>query len=187
VFGTSLQTIPWNGPYLRADPRRAREWRGRLAPGARLHVGLVWAGRPQQWNDRNRSIPVDALAPLASVRDVAFYSLQIGDAGRQAPAPGGLILIDLTDGISDFADTAAFASNLDLLISVDTSVAHLAGAMGLPTWLLAAYAADWRWLLDRDDSPWYPSVRIFRQAAPGDWPGVVARVREELALRARRP
>jgi len=182
VFETSLQTIPWDGPYLRADPRRASEWRGRLARGARRHIGLVWSGRPQQRNNHNRSIPVGALAPLASARDVAFYSLQLGEAGRQAAAaPDGLKMIDLTAGIRDFADTAAFAGNLDLLISVDTSVAHLAGAMGVPTWLIAAYSADWRWLLDREDCPWYPSVRIFRQASPGDWPGVIERVAAALA------
>ena len=174
-------------PYLASDPAKTARWAALLAPHRnRRLVGLVWAGAPRpadrQANavDRRRSLPLSALAPLSGVPDVQFVSLQKGPAASQAPAPSGFDLLDLTAGLQDFTDTAALIANLDLVISVDTSVAHLAGALGRPVWLLSRFDGCWRWLLDRDDSPWYPSLRLFRQPQPGDWPSVIVAVRRAL-------
>jgi tetratricopeptide (TPR) repeat protein len=190
-FGSTLQSLPWDGPYVRADAERGARWRGLLQADAaslgapRLRVGLVWAGRPQQWDDRKRSISLGALAPLARALGVHFYSLQVGGAAAQAAAPpAGMRLIDHTARIADFSDTAALASQLDLLISIDTSVAHLGGAMGLPTWVLVAHAPDWRYHLARSDNPWYPTMRLFRQARDGDWTDAIEAVAAALAQRA---
>lgn len=190
-FGTALGNVPWDGPYVRADPERAARWRGLLQAdaarlgAARLRVGLVWAGRPQQWDDRKRSIPLGALAPLASTPGVHFYSLQLGVAAAQAASPpAGMRLIDHTAHIADFSDTAALASELDLLLTIDTSVAHLGGAMGLPTWVLVAHAPDWRYHLGRSDNPWYPSMRLFRQERDGDWSGAIEAAAGALTERA---
>jgi Flp pilus assembly protein TadD len=186
---TRLETIPAHTPYLEPDPAEAAAWRARLAalPGPR--VGLVWAGASRDGVpalaaiDARRSAPLAALAPLAEVAGVSFVSLQKGaPAGEATEPPAGLILHDFTADLDDFADTAALIANLDLVISVDTSVAHLAGAMGKPIWLLNRYDTCWRWLLGRDDSPWYPSLRQFRQTAPGDWPDVIERVRDALRV-----
>jgi tetratricopeptide (TPR) repeat protein len=186
VFGTTLETVPWSGAYVRASPERAARWDlNGHAGGARLRVGLVWAGRPQQWDDRKRSLPLAHLAPLAAVPGVAFFSLQVGEAAAQASSPPpGMRLIDLTSRIADFADTAALVSRLDLVVTIDTSVAHLAGAMGAPVWVLVAHAPDWRYHLAREDQPWYPSMRLFRQERDGDWSGAIARLAEALAQRA---
>jgi len=182
VFGTTVDTIPWSGPYLRADPQRVERWRRERDPAARLHVGLAWAGRPQYWDDRKRSIPLAQFAPLARVPEVALYSLQWGEGTAQlADLPAGMRVRDFGDGIREFAEMAALIASLDLVISVDSSSAHLAGAMGRSVWLLIAHAPEWRWLLGREDTPWYPATRIFRQGAPGDWPGVLERVAAELA------
>ena len=184
VFQTTLRDIPWRGTYIHAEASRAERWRDTLRADSRFRVGLVWAGRPEHWNDRNRSIALSTLAPLAMVQGATFYSVQKGGAASQARTPpAGMKLVDLTAGIADFADTAALLGQLDLLISVDTSVAHLAGAMGVATWLLLPHAPDWRWLLEREDSPWYPSMRLFRQRADGDWPKVIERVAGALAQR----
>jgi hypothetical protein len=191
-FGTTLQNVPWDGPYVRADAQRAERWRNVLAADAaslgmaRCRVGLVWAGRPQQWDDRKRSIPLAAMAPLARAADTVFYSLQVGAAAAQAAAPPpGMRLVDHTARIADFSDTAALASQLDLVITIDTSVAHLGGAMALPTWVLVANAPDWRYHLARSDNPWYPTMRLFRQARDGDWSSAIAAAADALALRAR--
>lgn len=192
AFGTTLESIPSDMPYLHADPADVAAWRTRMAgagdaPGA-LKVGLAWAGNPRQFSidlnrtDRRRSIPFDLLAPLAECGPAVFYSLQLGEAAARA-AGGRLPLIDLTGQIGDFADTAALVANLDLVISVDTSVAHLAGALGKPVWLLSRYDACWRWLRERDDSPWYPTLRLFRQAAPDDWPEAIGRLAAALSQR----
>ena len=168
-------------PYISANPLLAKSWQSKIVPaGDRLRIGLVWAGNPTQSRDRIRSTTLASLAPLARTGAV-FYTLQKGPAAAQAAnPPPGMELIDLTADLKDFADTAAMISSLDLVITVCTSVAHLAGAMGKPVWVLLSYRADWRWLLDREDSPWYPSARLFRQKTIGDWEGVMERVGEAL-------
>ncbi len=181
IFGTTLDSVPWNGPYVHADAGRVASWRKAMpASDARLSVGLVWAGRPQQWDDRKRSIALDMLAPLAR-EGVAFYSLQKGEAAAQAASPPpGMHLVDLSSRIRDFSDTAALASQLHLVITIDTSVAHLAGAMGLPVWVLTAHAPDWRYHIGREDNPWYPTMRLFRQERDGDWSGAIAAAADAL-------
>jgi Tfp pilus assembly protein PilF len=184
IFGTTLKTIPWEGAYLRATEADAAKWQARVsATGpARLKVGLVWAGSPKHGNDRNRSMKLTDLAPLAHVDGVRVFSLQKGEAAIQAKGTAAPELIDWTEELNDFADTAGLIANLDLIISVDTSVAHLAGAMGKPVWLLLPFVAEWRWMVGRDDSPWYPTMRLFRQSAAGDWEGVARRASERLTL-----
>jgi tetratricopeptide (TPR) repeat protein len=185
AFKTRLETIPSATPYLPAPAEsRLQAWERRLGPHDRLRVGLVWSGNPKHKNDDNRSIPLRRLARVLDV-DATFVSLQ------KDPRPGDKAILleqsgilDLTAHLTDFAETAALVSCLDLVITVDTSVAHLAGAQGSPTWLLLPYLPDWRWLLDRDDSPWYPSLRLFRQDETRDYASVLDRVREELRARA---
>ncbi len=194
AFGTTLETIPARIPYLSADAARSSEWARRLAGLVGLKVGLVWAGEPRTgWPelaaiDARRSIALSALAPLAEVEGVSFVSLQKGAPAAQAAAPpNGLGLHDFAHELSDFDDTAALVANLDLVISVDTSTAHLAGGLGKPVWLLNRHDTCWRWLLNRDDSPWYRTLRQFRQASPGDWEGVARRVRDALKSMAAWP
>ena len=176
LFGTRIGTIPVEAPYLRADPRRAERWREMIpGDGERLNVGLVWAGSPDNKNDRKRSVRLADLAPLAQAPGVRFHSLQKGDAASQAQAPpAGMNLTDWSERLTDFVETAALISNLDLVITVDTAAAHLAGAMGKPVWVLIPFNPDWRWLHDRTDSPWYPTMRLFRQARAGAWGEVIA-------------
>ncbi len=177
VFKTTLATIPSKVPYLTPDEGLVRAWQAKLPPSAgRLRVGLVWAGGPGHAN-RNKSCSLKIFAPLATVPNVTFYSLQKGPAARESADPSaGMELLDLTDQLNDFADTAALIANLDLVISVDTAVAHLAGAMARPVWTLLSFAPDWRWLLDRPDSPWYPTMRLFRQPSIGNWEAVMEAV-----------
>ncbi len=187
-LGTTLDTIPARLPYLHASPALKARWRPRL-PERGLRVGLAWRGSPIQDNNERRSLPgLATLAPLWSVPGVSFVSLQKGEGEAEARtwADEGK-LVDLGSAVGDFADTAAIVEQLDLVISVCTSVAHLAGALGKPCWiLLPAKGADWRWLRDRDDSPWYPDVvRLFRQRRDGDWVETVAEVAAALAERAR--
>ena len=142
---------------------------------------IAWAGRPTHPNDRNRSLKLDAFAPLAQLAGVRFVSLQKGGAAAEAKSlPEGMELLDVGQELKDFADTAALVAALDLVIAVDTSVVHLAGAMGKPVWVLLPFAPDWRWLLDRNDTPWYPTLRLFRQKRRMEWDPVVASIREEL-------
>jgi hypothetical protein len=182
AFGTELDTVPASIPYLHADPADAAVWRERLAPYGGLRVGLVWAGKPDlQEVDRKRSLHFDQLAPILDLDGVTLVSLQKGPAAAQiAPSRHGAAVLDWTADLSDFADTAGLVANLDLVIGVDTSTTHLAGALGKPVWLLNRFNTCWRWLLDRDDSPWYPTLRQFRQKQPGDWAGVLAEVRAAL-------
>jgi tetratricopeptide (TPR) repeat protein len=156
LFGTTLQTIPAVEPYLTVDPVKAVRWRERLPTDNRRKIGLVWAGRAKPVADR--SLDPSLLKPLAEVEGTWFCSLQHGEA----PPPAGLALADWTDQMQDFSDTAALISNLDLVITVDTAVAHLAGALGKRVWVMLRHVPDWRWLLDRTDSPWYPTMRLFR-------------------------
>jgi Tfp pilus assembly protein PilF len=164
LFGTSLQSVPASIPYLRADAELASRWRQRL-PSDVVKVGLAWAGRADYVDDRNRSLSLELLAPLLEMKNVTFISLQ-----KRASSPASSFpLLDWSSEFTDFADTAALIDQLDLVISVDTAVAHLAGAMGRPVWTLIPFAPDWRWMLKRDDSPWYPTMRLFRQPKLGDW------------------
>ena len=186
AFGTTLGAIPAATPYLAADPVLAAGWRARLAGLEGLKVGLVWAGGRRDTPelaavDARRSICLATLAPLGDLSGVDFVSLQKGGpAAQTAQPPQGMVVHDFTADLGDFADTAALIDGLDLVISVDTSVAHLAGALGKPVWLLNRFDTCWRWLLGRDDSPWYPTLRQFRQAAPGDWDPVIGAVRDAL-------
>jgi len=172
VFSTQIDSIPAEIPYVKADPRLVEQWQRRSGPKQDVRVGLAWAGRPTHRNDRYRSIAFSELAPLWSQKGIEFYSLQKGPAAQQRP-PDGTRWVDWTDDLHDFAQTAALIENLDLVITVDTSVAHLAGAMGKPVWVLLPFVPDWRWLLNREDSPWYPTARLFRQNAISDWQGVI--------------
>jgi hypothetical protein len=162
----NLASIPGEAPYIAADPALAAVWRARLG-GAGPSVGLVWAGNPKHSNDANRSLPLARLAPLLAVPGARLFALQLGM--RRAELQGVPGITDLADHLTDFAETAGALAALDLLVTVDTSPAHLAGALGRPTWLLLPTDPDWRWLLGRVDSPWYPSMRLFRQHRAGDW------------------
>ena len=194
AFRTDLQTVPADVPYLSADPEPTARWRERLAaacttPG--LLVGLVWAGasRPDMPQalamDRRRSMTLAHLAPLATVPNVRFVSLQLGTAPE--PVPPGMAMLDPMAGMKSFDDTAALVANLDLVITVDTSVAHLAGALGRPVWVLSRYDACWRWLADEHTSPWYPTLSFYRQPSPGDWTNVIAEVTEDLTRLSKTP
>ena len=176
AFGTELDSVPAAIPYLRAEPALEAPWRDRLAGGTEPKIGLVWAGSAVHPNDVNRSMPFSALAPLNSISGIHFCSLQGGQ--RQADLPGSWR--DLAPHLDDFTETAAALSQLDLLITVDTASAHLAGALGRLAWVLLPCVPDWRWMTERSDSPWYPSLRLFRQSKRGDWAGVMARVVEAL-------
>ena len=184
-LGTTLDSIPSTTPYLTADPSDIEIWRERLSGLSGLRVGLCWAGGGQvlgqiSW-DRRRSMSLETLAPLGRVPGIQFVSLQKGPPAAQASnASGGLTIHDFTEHLGDFADTAALIENLDLIISVDTAVLHLAAALGKPTWLLNRFDTCWRWLQDRDDSPWYPTLRQFRQPTPGNWNDVIGRVSDAL-------
>jgi hypothetical protein len=158
-------------------------WRRDFRDVTALKVGIVWAGNPAHRGDRYRSLAADAVLPRLVVPGVQLYSLQKELRPADVPVLAGLgsDVIDLAPRLGDFADTAAAVAALDLVISVDTSVVHLAGAMGRPTWGMLPYAQDWRWLRDREDTPWYPSMRLFRQRAPQAWAGVIARLSAELA------
>lgn len=183
AFGTTLDNVPDRVPYLRSPVNRVQYWAERLAEtaGDRPRIGLVWAGGRRLRDDRQRSIPLELLTELLTLEDIAWISLQkeVADDSEAAMACMKRFT-DWMPEIVDFADTAALIDNLDLVISVDTSVAHLAGALGKPVWLLNRYACDWRWMFEREDSPWYPSMRIFNQQARDDWGDVLQRVRAAL-------
>ncbi len=177
----SLDDVPAEVPYLAAPADRRAYWRQRLdAIPARLRVGLAWAGNPNNVDDRNRSCSLQALVDLFELPDVAWINLQIG-AGREELQTVKTPILDWGDEQTDYAETAALMAELDLVITVDTSIAHAAGAMGCPVWVMLQYIADFRWLLDRSDSPWYPTARLFRQPKPGDWAGVVTALQGPLA------
>lgn len=185
IAGTTLESIPAATPYLAADAADVAQWRQRLAGTTGLRVGLCWAGQRSlspgylAWN-RRRSMTLETLAPLGQIRGVRFISLQKDLPAVDATSMHGLRLQDFTADLHDFSDTAALIENLDLVISVDTAVAHLAGALGKPIWLLNPFDPCWRWLLGRDDSPWYPSLRQFRQPSPWDWHSMIGHVRDAL-------
>jgi hypothetical protein len=179
IFQTTLANLPRAIPYLTA-PATGLDLAG--DPGGRMQVGLVWAGAPTHKHDRRRSLPVELLGELADWPGIQWHSLQVGS--RAADLNRLNLAGKITDWGSrfrDFGDTARVVSQLDLVISVDTAVAHLAGALGKPVWTLLPFAAEWRWMLGREDSPWYPTMRLFRQPAPGDWMGLLQHVRAGLA------
>jgi hypothetical protein len=182
VFGTTLQTIPTEMPYICADSDKVKYWQGKLAD-ASFKVGIVWAGSPRHGNDHNRSCSLEFFAPLAAIDAVRLYGLQKGEAAGQAERLSQVMTIEnLSKDLEDFADTAGLIENLDLVISVDTATAHLAGAMAKPVWVLLPFAPDWRWMLERTDSPWYPTMRLFRQKKWGDWNSVFENIAEELRI-----
>ena len=182
LLGTEIESVPRDIPYLTAEPAAARAWSDRLGSFAGRRVGLAWAGNPRHVNDRNRSMPASCLQPLLDAVGTSFFSLQKGSAAEDLGGFADSVVHDLAPEIDDFADTAAIIANLDLVISVDTAVAHLAGALGRAVWLLVPFVGEWRWLLDREDTPWYPTMRLFRQKVPGDWGEVVERVVEALRI-----
>jgi hypothetical protein len=192
LFGTTLATIPADVPYLFAKPELIEHWRRELAGVAEFQVGLAWQGDPRHTEDKARSIPLAQFEPLAQIPGVRFYSLQKGPGTEQLAAAGErLRIIDLGPRLDEqtgaFLDTAAVMKNLDLVITCDSGVAHLAGALGVPVWVALAFTGDWRWLLERTDSPWYPTMRLFRQPRPGDWPAVFAQLAAALRERATPP
>ncbi len=178
VFKTTLDNLPQTVPYLHANVGDSKKWKHRLAGDSqKLNVGLVWAGNPGHENDHNRSMKLASLSALAQVPGIRFISLQKGDAAAESKTPPpGMELIDWTNELNDFAETAALIANLDLVIAVDTAVVHLAGAMAKPAWTLLPFVPDWRWMLELEDTPWYPSMRLFRQPSQGNWDNVIKRI-----------
>jgi tetratricopeptide (TPR) repeat protein len=179
IFKTTLETIPRAVPYLHADRKRAQAWRARI-DADELRVGLVWAGTS---TEPSRACPLAWFTPITRLPGVKFYGLQKGpeaDELERRGLPAGMQLRNLGREFNDFMDTAGAVENLDLVVSIDTSVAHLAGAMGMPVWLLLGDLPDWRWLLNREDSPWYPTMRLFRQEKKGDWAAPLTRVARRL-------
>ncbi|HUY33552.1 MAG TPA: tetratricopeptide repeat protein [Pirellulales bacterium] len=181
IFGTTLENIPATTPYLEADPRLVDRWREKLTTIPGFKVGIAWQGSRTYRHDRGRSVPLAAFAPLASLSSVRLISLQKGDGSEQlAGVAGRFDVLDLGGRLDEvggaFMDTAAVMKNLDLVITSDTAIPHLAGALGVPVWVALSHVPDWRWFLDRDESPWYPTMVLFRQARRGDWQGVFERI-----------
>ncbi len=179
AFGTEVDSIPANVPYLHADPERLARWTSRLGCNAKLRAGVTWAGNPGQGDDRHRSCRLADFEPLAAVEGVAWFGLQKG-RDEDLRESGAFRLDPLGREIEDFADTAAIMTVLDLIVTVDTSPAHLAGALGRPVWTLLPFIPHWSYLLEREDSLWYPTMRLFRPQKPGDWPGIFRNVEREL-------
>ncbi|MDX1923615.1 MAG: tetratricopeptide repeat-containing glycosyltransferase family protein [Alphaproteobacteria bacterium] len=182
VFKTRIDNVPLASGYIKAPEASISEWKEKLGNSHKKKIGLVWAGNPDHLNDHIRSIPLKLLEPILSMNEFQFYSLQKGDAAaaQLAELPKTIPVKALGDQLNDFTDTAGLLMNLDLLICVDTSVLHLAGALGVPVWGLFQYDPDWRWLLERRDTPWYASMRLFRQQSYGNWPDVVKELRGAL-------
>ncbi|MBS1258709.1 MAG: Cell division coordinator CpoB [Candidatus Scalindua arabica] len=198
IFGTTLENIPSKVPYIKVDPEPVKQWNARIENNDDFKIGIVWAGSPDHKNDRNRSCRLEDFSQLAEIPGLSFYSVQKGVASQEAlTPPAGMKIINLANELNDFTDTAALILNLDLVISVDTSVAHLAGAIGIPVWNLLPFAPEWRWQLNRAVSPWYPrpnarlpfvgqglagraGMRLFRQSQPNDWTGVFKQVKKAL-------
>jgi hypothetical protein len=187
ALGTSIETIPCAIPYLKAPGPRLGQWRERLGRPGSLRVGIAWGGSPAHKNDHNRSIGFGRFGALLSASAVELVSIQCELSPPEAAALSHHRNVRHLGGeLRDFADTAAVISLMDLVVSVDTSVVHLAGALGTPVWVLLPFTPDFRWLLARADSPWYPTARLFRQPRPGDWGSVLERVCDELKLLAAR-
>ncbi len=184
IFRTTLANIPAKIPYLSVEPASRAHWQQQLRGVEGFKVGIAWQGNPEHTRDRRRSVPLLVFASLAGLPGVRLVSLQKGKGREQlSELANHLGVLDLTDRLDDFSDTASLMSQLDLIITVDTAVAHLAGALGVPVWVALAFDPDWRWMLEREDSPWYPSMRLFRQTRWGDWPGVFQRMSDALRHR----
>lgn len=186
AFQTTLDSIPSRVPYLTVPEDAQRAAAQRTWPEHGLRAGLVWGTTPRSFEDSDRSIPLALFESMLSTKDTQFFSLQLGSQAAQLGAIQNQIT-DLSVAIADFADTAALVSHLDLVITVDTSVAHVAGALGKPTWVLLPFSSDWRWLTHREDSPWYPTVRLLRQQHPRNWAALLERVQSGLEQLARKP
>lgn len=186
VAGTAIETIPADTPYIDAPEADGRRPTLRARKHGHLRIGITWAGKPSHRNDHNRSLSLMLFAPLLELPNVRFFSFQVGPAQQQIEAAAlDTVITDLSPYIRDFSDTASFLQGMDLVISADTSLCHLAGGMGRPCWTLLPYAPDWRWMLHRGDTPWYPDMTLYRQTSPGDWEEVFARVRRSLRERIR--
>ena len=184
LFNTTLENIPAKNPYLYADEELVRIWKMRIRNKSGLKIGVVWAGHPEHTNDVNRSTLLSAFSVLKEIKGISLFSLQKEKYEKWTDINAlEIVDQDLGEEISDFADTAAIIENLDLVISIDTAVVHLAGALGKEVWTLLPFSPDWRWMIDREDSPWYPTMRLFRQPAPGDWTSVFNKVKECLVKR----
>jgi Tfp pilus assembly protein PilF len=185
LFRTTRESVSATTPYIHPDPERMPAWRERIGPAdGSMKVGLVWASQSQMPNAATKSMRLRDLAPLREVAGVRFYSLQLGDAGKEAPSSSPFPVVDFTAEIRDFADTAAIIASLDLVISVDTAVAHVGGALGAPVWTMLQYAPDWRWYPNAPTTRWYPEMRLYRQREPGDWASVCAEVARDLGRAA---
>jgi tetratricopeptide (TPR) repeat protein len=179
IWGTTLENIPAEVPYLKVDEEMKQKWGERMkaAAGDRLKIGIAWAGRPTHPNDRNRTFPLSMLAPLAEARNVWFCSLQKGEASKQTKnPPPGMDVVDWMEEVNNFNESSALIANLDMIISADTSVVHIGAALAKPTWVFIPFVPDWRWLLKREDTPWYPTMRLFRQPGIGKWEEPLAAV-----------
>jgi hypothetical protein len=185
-LGVTPETVPAAVPYLSPDPVSAAAWRMNLASEAGLRVGLVWAGNPTHELDFSRTVPARELAALAGIPGVRWFSLQKGrgSEGLGAARAAGLDLRDLGPMLADFSETAAAVQALDVVVSVDTAVAHVAGALARPVYILLHHVPEWRWMLGREDSPWYPTARLFRQDRRDDWASTLRRVREAVTAMA---
>ncbi|MGH7178881.1 MAG: tetratricopeptide repeat protein, partial [Tepidisphaeraceae bacterium] len=177
AFGTTLDSIPSTVPYLTIDAQRIKAWREKI-PRERFNVGITWAGNRKP--DPSRNISPELLLPLRDVAGIRLFGLQKRDAETYSPPPPELEMVDLSSELSDFAETGSAMRAMDLVLTIDSAAAHLAGAIGAKVWTFVPWAPDWRWMLDRDDSPWYPTMRLFRQTTAGDWPSVIRRVVDEL-------
>ena len=187
VFGTTSANVPAQVPYLAADLELIARWGEEIGREAGHRIGIAWQGNPAYARDRQRSFPLAQFEPLAQLTGVRLYSLQKEfEADQIAAVAGRFAVTDLSNRQADLMDTAAIMKNLDLVIAADTSIVHLAGALGVPVWVALGFEADWRWLLDRDDSPWYPTMRLFRQARAGDWGDVFVRITEAVTRSQRR-
>ena len=184
AFGTTPQTVPAETPYLSVDDEDRRKWRQKLGPGAKPRVGIVWSGSREYGKDRSRSLVLQDLVPVLSLPGIRFFSLQKEVGAEDAALLASLGVEQTGAEQEDFRDAAALVAEMDLVISVDTAVSHLAGALGKPAWLMLAFSPDWRWMREREDSPWYPATRLFRQQAPGEgWASTLERMTEALQRR----
>jgi ADP-heptose:LPS heptosyltransferase len=186
IFHTSLETIPADVPYLFAERESVEHWREELRPIAGFKIGIAWRGSPTHTNDRARSIPLSCFESLMTLPGARFFSLQKGAGAEELPDLAGRFQItEVGSRLEDFMDTAAVLVNLDLVLTCDTAVAHLAGALGTAVWVALPFVPDWRWLLDRSDSPWYPTMRLFRQKKLGNWADVFEEIKAELCVQLR--